>query len=130
MNLKYHGYCCFFLGVPPRALFLKKSAGLLHLIGDKSPLATRESNVIKRTLNQLCYPHTGNGGLNWFLCRSLSASIGFFIQDDTMDVDRPAPQGVHDLVCYFLAPLAGNQEGYMRLLILPVRPALIPDHPT
>ncbi len=80
-------YC---LGIALRAQLLKESAWLLHLIGDKAPLATRDSSGLL-----CCYPHTGHGGLNCCLSSSLSLSVGFYIQDEAMDVARFAPQGAH-----------------------------------
>ncbi len=41
----------------------KKSAWLLHQIGDKAPPAARDSSEVARPLNRRCYPHTGDGGL-------------------------------------------------------------------
>ncbi len=85
--------CC--LSFVPRAQLLKKSAWLLHLIGDKAPPTALDSSEVARTVNRRCYPHIGNDGHNWCLSSSLSLSIGFSIQDETMDVARSAPQGSH-----------------------------------
>ncbi len=54
-----------------------------------------DSNDVARTLNQHCYPHTGNGGLKYCLSSSLPLSVGFPNQDAAMDVARSAPQGAH-----------------------------------
>ncbi len=65
-----------------------------------SPVA-RDSEVV-RVLNYLDYPHTGNGGLAFCSSSSLSLTVGFYIQYETMDVARPAPQGAHyhaDVIC-------------------------------
>ncbi len=48
-------------------LLLKKSAWLLHEIGDKAPPVARDSSDVARALNQRCYPHTGDGGHSWGL---------------------------------------------------------------
>ncbi len=80
-------YC---LGIALRAQLPKKNAWLLHLIGDKAPLATRDCSGLL-----CCYPHTGHGGLNCCLSSSLSLSVGFSIQDKARDVARSAPQGAH-----------------------------------
>ncbi len=75
---------------------LKKSAGLLHQIGDKAPPAAHDSSEVARALNRLCYLHTGNGGHSRCLSSSLSLSVGFPILDETMDVSRSAPEGAHN----------------------------------
>ncbi len=67
---------------------LKKSAVLLHQIGDKAPPAARDSSAVACSLNRRCYPHTGNGGHRWCLSSSLSLSVGLPIQDKAMGVDR------------------------------------------
>ncbi len=56
------------------------------------------------TLNGHCYPHTGNGGHSWCLSSSLSLLVGFSIQDEAIDVARPAPQeaAYHSDVIYFV----------------------------
>ncbi len=49
------------------ALLHKKSAWLLHEIGDKAPPATYDSSDVARALNQRCCPHNGDGGHSWGL---------------------------------------------------------------
>ncbi len=51
---------CYVVGIATRVRLLKKSAQLLHHIGDKTPLNELESGEVARTLNRRCYPHTGN----------------------------------------------------------------------
>ncbi len=70
------------------AQLLKKSAWLLHLIGDKASLAAR-------ALSRRCYPHTGSGGHRWCLGSSLSLFVRLSISDEDMDVARSTPQGAH-----------------------------------
>ncbi len=74
---------------------LKRSAWLLHQIGDKAPPAAHDSSEVARALNRLCYLRTGNGGHCSCLISSLSTTEGFFIQDESMDVGLSAPQGAH-----------------------------------
>ncbi len=64
--------CC--LGVAPRALLLKKSVWLLHLIGDKATPAARDSNDVARALKRHCHSQTRNGSLSWWtlFCCSLN----------------------------------------------------------
>ncbi len=69
--------------------------GYITQIGDKAPPAARDNSEIAHPLNQRCYPPSGNGGHGWCLSSSLSLSVGFFIQDEAMDVARSAPQGAH-----------------------------------
>ncbi len=95
-----------FLSSSPRAQLLNtRSAWLLNLIGEKVPLAARDSSEVARALNLRCYPHTGNGGHRWCLSSSLSLSVGFSIQDEAMTVIRPAPWEAyyHADVTYLLA---------------------------
>ncbi len=84
-----------YLGMAPRAQLLKKSAWLLHLIGDKAPPVACDSSEVARTSNRRCCPHTGNGGHSWYLSSSLPLSVGFSIQDEAIDGDRSAQQAAH-----------------------------------
>ncbi len=43
--------CWCSLGIAPRAQLLKKSAWLLHLIGDEAPPAAHDSSEVARTLS-------------------------------------------------------------------------------
>ncbi len=95
---------------------LKKSAWLLHLIGDKAPPAARDRSEVARAKNQRCHPHTRSDGHGWCLSSSLSLLVGFSIQD----VARSSPQGG-----YYHAdvpPSTGNKEGSKFLMVLRVKP--------
>ncbi len=51
------GYCrC--LGIAPRALLLKKSARILHLIGDKAPHSTSNRCAVYHIVQQRAHFHT------------------------------------------------------------------------
>ncbi len=63
--------------------------------GDTAPPVARDSSEVARALSQRCYPNTGNDWHSWCLSSSLSLSVGFSIQDETIDVSRFAPQGAH-----------------------------------
>ncbi len=76
---------CYCLGIA-----LKETAWLIRVIGSKVSPDARDSSEVAR-----CYPHTGNGGHSWRLSSSQSWSVGFSIQDETMDVARSAPQGAY-----------------------------------
>ncbi len=72
---------------------------------DKAPSAARDNSEVAHALNRRCYPHTGNGGHSWCLSSSLSLSVGFSIQDETMDAARSAPGEAHyltDVIFVFL----------------------------
>ncbi len=61
----------------PRAKLLKKRAWFLQLIGDKAPLATRDSNAVARVLTRRCYPNSGNREHSCCLNSKLSLSLRF-----------------------------------------------------
>ncbi len=84
----------------------------LHLISDKATPAACDSSEDARTLNQRCYPHTGNGGHSWCLSHSLSLSVGIFIQDEAQDHGRSALQGAHyhSNVIYLLLQMVIKNE--------------------
>ncbi len=71
------------------------SAWLLHIIGDTAPPAAHDSIEVARTLNEHCFPHTGNGGYSRRLRSSLLLSEGFSIQDEAVDVAWSAQIGVN-----------------------------------
>ncbi len=97
---------------------LKKSARLLHLIGDKAPPAARDSDEVARALNQHCYSHIVNGGRIWCLSSRPSLSLRFPIQEEAMDVSGSAPRGSLPCGRYLLAPLTGKKEGSMGFMVL------------
>ncbi len=66
------------------------------LVGDKASPAARNSSEVARALNWRCYPHTGNGGLIWFLSSSLSLSV---------DVAWSTPQGLTTMRTLFICSL-------------------------
>ncbi len=73
--------------------------GYFTLNGDKAAPAARDSSEVARSLNQRCYPHTGNGGHSWCLSSSPSLSVGFSIREaEAMNVARSAPQVAHYLI--------------------------------
>ncbi len=107
--------CCCCLGKAQRAQLLKKSAWLLHLIGNKAPPAARDSNEVAGTLNQRCYPYTEKGRYSWCESSSLSLSIELFTQDEAMVVIRSTPQGVHyhaDVDCCYCCCCRRRREGF------------------
>ncbi len=55
----------------------KKSAWLLHLIGDKVPPAIRDTVEVPRAINRRCYWYTENGQPSWCLSSYQSWSLGF-----------------------------------------------------
>ncbi len=61
----------------------KKSAWLLHLIGDKAQPAARGSSKVACTLNRRYYPHTGNDGFSLCLSSSPSLLVGISIPDES-----------------------------------------------
>ncbi len=66
-----------------------------RFIDDKAPTAASDCCVVARALNRRCYTHTGNSGFIWCLGYSLSSSVGFPTQDETMDAARSAPLDAH-----------------------------------
>ncbi len=81
-NLTCCRYC--YLGRALTAQLRKKSAWLLHLIGDKASPAAYDSSKASRELNQHLYPHAGNGGHSWRLSCSLSLTVRLFIQGEAI----------------------------------------------
>ncbi len=63
-------FCC--LGRAPRAQLLKKSAWLLHHIGDKATPAARDSSEGARALIRRYHSDTRNGSLSWWTLFSCS----------------------------------------------------------
>ncbi len=69
-----------------QAKYSRKASGHFTLIGGKVAPAARDSSEVARALNQRCYLHTTNVGHSWYLSGSLSLSVRFSTQDETMDV--------------------------------------------
>ncbi len=98
---------CYCLGTTSRAQLLKTSAWLFHPIGDKAPPAARDSSKVSRTSNRRWYPRTGSR-----LHSSLSLSVGFPIQNETVGVTQPAPLGTRSHAGFFyLLPRLGFRMG-------------------
>ncbi len=106
-------------GIALRARLIKKSSWLVHLIRDKAPPVAHDSGNVARTLDQRCYPHTGNGGYRWCLSSSLSWSVGLSIQDEAHGC-CPARATRGSIPCrrYLRVPLNGNEEGSKGLMVL------------
>ncbi len=62
----------------------------------------RDGSEVSRAVSRRCYLHTGNVGHSWCLGSSLSLSIGYSIQDEAMNVDRSAPQGLTTMRTLFI----------------------------
>ncbi len=86
----------FGLGIAPRTQLLKKSARLLHLIGDKAPPAARDCSEVPRAFDQRCYPHPGKG------CAQL------VFEEKLILVGRNFHRGLTTMRAYLLSPLTGN----------------------
>ncbi len=115
--------CC--LSFVPRAQLLKKSAWLLHQIGDKAPPTALDRSEIARTLNCHCYPHPENSEHRWCLSSSLSF-IGRIFYPGRNHGCCPVRATWVPLPCgrHLLAPLTKNKEGSKSLMVLRVKPTL------
>ncbi len=87
-------------------------------MGDKAPPAARDSSKVARTQTQRCYPHIGNDRHSWCLRSSLSLSVG----RSRGCWSVCATGGSLPWGCYLLAPLTGNKERSMGLVVLWLRP--------
>ncbi len=54
---------------------------------DKAQSTANDRREFACAVSRNCYPHDASSSSSW--------SVGPFIQDDTMDIARSAPQGVH-----------------------------------
>ncbi len=114
-------YCsCCSLGIMPCAQLPKKSAWILHQIGDKTSPVARGNDEVAGALNRRCYPYTRNGGHCWCLSSSLCLSEGFSIKDETMDVARSAPLRTHCHAHYHYLNWELRREH--KFMVLRVRP--------
>ncbi len=72
---------CYCLVIEQTAQLLKMSIWLRHLFDEDSPPAAGPN-----TFKCRCHPYAGNAKLSWCMSSSLSRTVGFSIQDETMEV--------------------------------------------
>ncbi len=94
----------------------KKSAWLLHLIGDMAPSTASVRSEVVRAFIGSYSSHTGNGGFGCCLSTNPSWPVKIAIQKDVIGVAR-----LHR-VRYSLSSLIGKKGGSKELMLLRVGP--------